>query len=269
MTTWWRLTLELEQAIQQRLREFTADLWKEDAITIDVVRAARKVLNGASIDSDDAKAQIVAQIFKADGRLEERFGDLALLVRVTYRDGQTIEGAAFYEAKRRDWSSNKLPAAKRGQLARMHRKLWNGRLLVFDPNRVVTRLTEIVYAPWWDEYRYPVSAHVAPVTQAFSIPLGPVLQQSKFDTSLYKFGTPFACQLVLRNLQGLDLDDDKQTMDIARGYGKKKGVPDSVVVTRDSVVVPRVVLAVAVREGSGEPELPQVDQQLLRPLQGD
>ena len=26
MTTWWRLTLDVEQAIQQRLIEFTADL---------------------------------------------------------------------------------------------------------------------------------------------------------------------------------------------------------------------------------------------------
>ena len=136
---------------------------KEDAITIDVVRAARRVLSDVSIDGDDAKVQIVAQVYKAHGTLEERFGDLGVLVKVIYRDGQTVEGAAFYEAKRRDWESNKLPAAKRGQLAKMHR---NGRLLVFDPHRVVTRLTEIVYVPWWDEFRYPGPTHIAPVTQA-------------------------------------------------------------------------------------------------------
>jgi hypothetical protein len=82
----------------------------------------------------------------------------------------------------------------------------------------------------------------------------------KFDTSLYKFGIPFSSQLVLRNLQGLDLDDEKQTLATARGYAKKMDVPE----TR---IGARIVLAVTVHEGAGEPTLPDINTNVFRPVE--
>ncbi len=249
-TTWWELTLQLERAIDERLKEYTKDLWKEDAISIDVAKATRKVLAGAKVDVDHEKAAVVAEIFKADGTLEETFGDLALVVEATYRDGQKLKGVAFYEAKKRDWASANLSAMKRSQLVAMHNKLWNGNLLVYDPEPQTSRLAGIVFAPWWrDRHSYPPS--VAPVTRALSIPLGPVLQCDKPNaTNLYKFGTPFSSQIVLRNLQGLDLDHDQIVVEAATGYSQRMSVP-------------KLVLAIGIRFGKGEAEVPSVNNDRL------
>ena len=204
MTTWWDLTREFEQSFAEGISAFTKDLWKEDAITIDLVKRIRGILHGQTIHGESSASRIISRVFKADGSLEEMYGDLAIVLRIRYRDGQTLDGVAFYEAKRRDWDKNTFPAGKKSQLRNMHRALWNARLLVFDRERTVARLSEITDAPWWWDRDHPPPSLVAPVTQAFSIPLGPVLEAKRLDTSLYKFGTAFGCQLALRNLQGLD-----------------------------------------------------------------
>lgn len=90
------------------------------------MKRARAAFYGASVAPEQDKASIAAKIFIADGKLEETYGDIAVLVDVLYRDGQKLSGVAFYEAKCRDWEKHTLPAAKRPQLTRMHKNLWNG-----------------------------------------------------------------------------------------------------------------------------------------------
>lgn len=250
----------MEETLADGISSFTKDLWKEDAITIDVIKRVRAVLDGAQIEGDSRTARIVARAFKADGAVEEKYGDIAVLLRITYRDGQVLQGVAFYEAKRRDWDKNTLPAATKKQLAAMHRATYDGRLLVFDRDRVVSALAETSYAPWWDRYRRIGDPMVAPVTHALAIPLGPVLETARFDTSLYKFGTPFGCQLVLRNLQGLDLDHHASRLHAANGYAERMDVPTI-------RVSARVVLVVGVGKGPHAPELPDVNPNLLRPIE--
>ncbi|MDP3207907.1 MAG: hypothetical protein Q8M65_02055 [Rhodoglobus sp.] len=77
--------------------------------------------------------------------------------------------------------------------------------------------------------------------------MGPALAFSSINTRVYKFGTPFGYQIVLRNLQGLDLDHHDEAIKAATGYADKKNVQ------------PATVLAVAVREGSGDPTFPDMN----------
>jgi len=139
MNTWLTTGSSLEQDIQREINTFTKDLWKEDAITIGVVKQIRGALANTTIEGDPVKSKVLARAYKADGKVEERFGDLAIVVRITFRDGEQLEGVAFYEAKIRDWDKNTLPAAKKGKLNQMHRALWHGHLLIFDRTQTAKR----------------------------------------------------------------------------------------------------------------------------------
>jgi hypothetical protein len=251
-TSWSGLARLLEIGFADELRSFTQDLWKEDAVTISLLRKARLFLSQLVVADPADRISIATQLFKADGPLEEMYGDAAVLVRIEYRDGYVLDGVAFYEAKVRDWSSQRLPAAKKPQLRRMYSRLKSGQLLIFDRARVVLEMTGILQTPWWwgaDDY--PTAMPTAPVTQAIAVPLGPVIKAPRLDSSVYRFGVPWSSQVVLRNLQGFDLDHDERIVEAAAGYADKKSAP-------------RHLLSVSVRRGPGEPTLPPINEEVFR-----
>lgn len=257
-TTWWELTYQLEAAFRTTIRKFSSkDQWKEDAISISLLQAAQHVISGQSIEEPAGKVRIESRIFKADGKLEETYGDIALLVRIRYHDGYVLNGVAYYEAKRRDWDTHAIPAAKQPQLEKMHNNLWNGQLVVFDRDRAVTRVTETIYNPWyWDGYSHDRSfvADMAAVTHVMTMPLGPVLQCKKLDTSIYKFGVPWSSQIVLRNLQGFDLEHEQSCLDWSTRYAVENG---------SSALT---ILAIGINHGAAAPEIPEVNVERFRPL---
>ncbi|MDP3209368.1 MAG: hypothetical protein Q8M65_09495 [Rhodoglobus sp.] len=106
MTSWWDLALKLEIEFNSAISSFSQDLWAEDSITGEVIKRARATLNEARVDEADRPASIQARMFKADGKVEETFGDLAILIRIHFHDNQQLDGVGFYEAKRRDWGKN-------------------------------------------------------------------------------------------------------------------------------------------------------------------
>jgi hypothetical protein len=248
LSAWWELARVVEHKFIAEIRTFTNDMWKEDTVTINLLRRVRDALDEVVVEGYADRVATTARLFKADGSIEERYGDAAILVRIDYRDGHTLNGVAFYEAKLRHWTDPKIPEAKKKQLQKMHSNLWNGHLVIFDRERVEIPVAGIAQGPlWWEDHpRIGVVTRLAPVTNAITMPLGPVLQSAKLDTSLYKFGTAWSSQIVLRNLQGLDLDHDEDVLEESTGYADKKEVP-------------KHVLAVGVKYGPGTPTLPDVN----------
>ena len=150
-----------------------------------------------------------------------------------------------------------IPAAKQPQLNKMHNNLWNGQLVVFDRERVVSRVTETIHYPWWwDGYSHdrPFCTDIAAVTHVMTMPLGPVLQCKKLDTSIYRFGVPWSHQRVMRNLQGFDLEHEQSCLDWSTRYADENG---------SSALT---ILAIGINHGTAAPEVPEVNNERFRPL---
>lgn len=265
--TWEELARRVERIISDEIADRTEDLWDENTISFNLVQKIRQRLSGATIVGDREKTTIAARLYKARGAVETKFGDLAVSFNFSFRDGTTLDGVAFYEAKKREWKSQKLAAIRKGQLGRIHNNLWNARLLVYDREPILSAAFEAGLDRWFGSFAprvfledgrlvVPMQARGMPVsvpyTHAGVIPLGPVLATAKFDTSLYKYALPWSYQLCFRNFQGLDLDHDAETVKAVVGHSQKYGVP-------------RTTLLVSVRRGPGDglPPLPDVNGDVL------
>lgn len=243
ITSWWSLTHYIENQFRNTVQSFSSqDLWKETAIAIDLVKESRKILNGVSLEEAMGKVRIESKLFCADGALEENYGDIGVSVKIRYRDGFQLSGISYYEAKRRDWKSQTIPAAKRPQLEKMYKNLRHGHLIVFDREPVEIPMASIM-PPWWISidgrlYNYPAVTHVV------SMPLDPVLQSNKIDPSIYRFGLPWSVQIVLRNLHGFDLEHDQHCINWSNMYA-------------EGMNSPALILAIGVNHGEETPEFPE------------
>lgn len=269
MTTWKSLARAIERVISEEIANLTQDLWDENAITFNLVRRIRPLL-ATNIFGDREKTAVQARLFKARGtNVETKFGDLAVLLLFTFRDGTSLEGVAFYESKKREWNSQKLASIRKGQLKRIHNNLWSARLLVYDREPILSAAFEAEGQDWYDAFvervllddgglvlTHPTRAPMSlPFTNAGTIPLGPVLATGRHDTSLYKYAFPLSYQLCFRNLQGLDLDHDPEVISATMGQSRAYGVP-------------RTTLVVSVRRGPGEglPPVPDINEDALEPV---
>jgi hypothetical protein len=257
LLTWSDLARSLEEVVATQIASCTKDLWDENHITYNLVRAIRNVLSGSSITGDREKASIEAAVYKARGKVETRFGDLALLLKFTFRDGTELQGVAFYECKKREWDTHKLAAIQKKQLTRIHTNLWNARLLIYDREPIISSAFEAGHYPWLGPLVHAIAVDndelvpthpllwpvLLPVMNAGVVPLGPVLATGRYDTSLYKFALPFSYQISFRNLQGLDLEYDAEIVAATKGMSHRYSVP-------------KTVLAVSVRRGPGGPPTP-------------
>ena len=266
MDSWLTLTERIEHEVRSEIDSRSRDRWLEDAITDALVARIRRVLSGCTVAGPIQQSRIAAGLYKARGAVENRFGDLAVLLSFQFRDGSSLEGVAFYEAKLRAWDGPSLPSANKAQVQRLNKNLWNGHLLVYDREPIVGTTLNALERPETASYvhplvdadimvfrRHPTGADKLPFTNAAAIPLNAVLALDRYDTSLYKLAVPFAHQLCLRNLQGLDLEHEPSTIAMAKGQSAKYDVPP-------------VVLSVAVRQGygEGEPQLPQLNDAKLQ-----
>lgn len=265
MTTWDQLVANAESVIREEIAEITQDGWDENTITNNLVRKLRTVLN-TTINGDREKISLQTALYKARGKVETQFGDLAVLLTFRFRDGTGLEGVAFYECKKREWTTSKLASIRKGQLQRIHNNLWNARLLVYDREPIISAAFEAEWHHWLDDVvpgmllaggelvvaRSTRSALSVPFTNAGAIPLGPVIATGRLDTSLYKYASPLSYQLCLRNLQGLDLDHDPEVVKACKGQSQRFGVPQT-------------TLVISVRRGSGEgpPPLPDINDEVL------
>ncbi len=261
MIQWLGLAHQVETELRHEIDSRSLDRWDEDAISDSIIARIRRVLDGAQLEDNQSHVVAISTaLYKARGKVENKYGDLALLLSFEFRDGTVLEGAAFYEAKLRDWHGTKLPSARKDQFNRLNRHLWKGSLLIYDRDPVPVPLQQLAVpgqAPAFDLDGAYIGWRLRPEwisTNAVSIPLNIVVATNRFDTSLYKFGHSFAFQVCLRNLLGLDLEHDPENLNAAKGQLTKYGVP-------------KRLLVVAVRRGpgSGRPALPTVNENVLVP----
>ena len=224
-------TCQIENVIRNSINSVSGHEWDEDFITLNLLRDIRKELSGLRLFGRDSRGRINWEVYKLKGTFENNYGDIALVVNINYKDGTSINGAAFLEAKKRDWRKTTFGAMKITQAKRIIKNAPRSQYLLYDYEDITNFLNGSMYleeiTPYY--YRRKIPVPFAPVTRAVCVPLNLAVATASKDTILYRYGVPLSQVLSNRYFQGLDLEFDDQAKKIATGFLTKFGLPKHVV----------------------------------------
>jgi hypothetical protein len=239
---------QIENLLVEHVKEnYRAD-WDEDFITRSILKGIRQELNLANVVDFKDKIRINWVPYKLTGKAENKFGDIAILVNISYRDGDKIEGVAFLEAKKKRPGHIKFEEIRFVQLKRIRKWAPSSMILLYDYDDIM-QFSDFLFAG--DLYR---GWNYKPYTFAVVIPTGIVIQTAKRDTTLYKFSLPFSYQLVFRYFNGLDLEFRNTPLEIAKGYARDKGLP-------------AYLVTVSITQGKAEPEPISFNRELFTKIE--
>ena len=215
---------EIERIINEQVVDNFPIDWDEDFITRSILKEFRNKFKKIVIRGYGNPIHIKWLPYKFTGKPERVFGDIALIVKLQYMDGDTLEGVAFIEAKKRYKNKINFDTLKFPQLKKILKKASRSMVLLYDyekiTNFVTSHVSNIRLFPQEFLYSY------TPYTHSVIIPTNIVTIINKKDTSLYKFSLPFSRQLCFRYLYGFDLEFQEEAIKIAKGYNIEKiGAP--------------------------------------------
>lgn len=221
----------IENTIRNSISGLTGHEWDEDFITRKLLSDLRDEINGICFISDDRKSKIDWQIYKLKGTFENKFGDIALIVNISHKDGTDLHGAAFLEAKKRDWRKTSFSAMKIPQAKRILKNAPRSQYLLYDYEEITNFLLASSYQEELRHYHYRRGSQIpfSAVTRAVCVPINLALETGNKDTLLYRHGTPLSLQLASRYFNGLDLEFDEISIKVATGFLDKFGLPEYVI----------------------------------------
>jgi len=213
----------IESILNLRVKRSYPRYWSEDTITLNILRDFETLLHNFKITGPfEQGMKIEWQAFKFSGKPERTFGDVAILAHVTYNDGDSVEGVAFLEAKKRYRNQTKFEAVNKSQMKRIHNHARSAMALLYDYEDI-TSFANINLFP--TSTRQFSGLVWKPTTCAVTVPIKTMLATEKSDTSIYKFSVPFSYQLLFRYFQAFDLEFRETPIKIAKGFASKLGCP--------------------------------------------
>src|SRR5690554_4811639 len=108
--------------------------------TLNLLRDLRNGLSSSRFIGRDRKSDINWQLYKLKGTFENKFGDIALIVNINYRDGTSVNGAAFLEAKKRDWRKTTFGTMKLPQAKKILKNAPHSQYLLYDYEEITNFL---------------------------------------------------------------------------------------------------------------------------------
>jgi hypothetical protein len=226
----------IDQAIRREIAEAYPLNWDEDYITMRILAALRKGLNGAEVVGYKKPMKIACQAYKLKGKAETNFGDVAVIVNIQYRDSDRIEGVGFWEAKKRDVARTTFSALKTSQLQRINRNAPHAQVVLYDYEETTAfacnadwddfEMRDWLPMPYWGG---PLPMHHHPrhtsATQCLAVPMQNAIAVGRKDTALYKMGIPLYQELCQRYMHGFDFDMSKKALALATGYADSWRLP--------------------------------------------
>lgn len=224
-------TGRIEEIIRTSISNLSGHEWDEDFITRNLLNDLRNELRGINLIGKNLKSDINWQAYKLKGNYENNFGDIALVVNISYKDGTSIHGAAFLEAKKRDWRKTTFSAMKTAQAKKILKNAPRSQYLLYDYEEITNFLNGSLYLEEMEHYHYLRGSCIpfSGVTRAVCVPLNLAVATGDKDTLLYRHGLPLSMMLSSRYFQGLDLEFDETSKNIATGFLNKFGLPKFVV----------------------------------------
>ncbi|MDJ0590825.1 MAG: hypothetical protein QNJ72_12640 [Pleurocapsa sp. MO_226.B13] len=199
--------------------------WDEDFISRTWMNNIRQKFSNTVVIDYPKKLSIGWDVYKADGSLEEKHGDIAILVNLTFPKSKhqtqnPITGIAFLEAKRRYPKEQNKSKKETGyekldwsQLETQISNISNHQVLLYDNESVGCFNNLLIDSCFFD------GCILRSSTQAIVIPTPHVLAcRSRSRKKINPMGLPLSYQLCCRYLQGYDLDfREKLVSDVKSG----------------------------------------------------
>ncbi|MBD2773702.1 hypothetical protein [Iningainema tapete] len=216
-----RFYAKLEQMLRQEVKDCFPYDWHEDYITRRIMSEYRKKFKTIQmLDAFSTSLKIESSSYKLTGKNENKFGDIAFIVRIQYPD-KYLEGVAFLEAKKIHQVEYSFDAIRDEQLKRIASNAPHSSLLMYD-HRPIHQ-----YFPFLTESIFSL---LEQYTHTAVIPINLVNSINEKNEKLYRFSLPFSYQIIFRYLRGLDLEFSPEALKIAKGYNRQLGTPQYVVV---------------------------------------
>jgi hypothetical protein len=216
----------LERRISDSIKGVSAHSWNEDYITFKLLSELNSTLSSVDLEGKNFRQSIEWESYKLRGSYETNFGDIAIIVNISYRDGTGLEGVAFLEAKRRDWRKTTFSAMNKTQLKRILRHAPRAHYLLYDYEGIIGFSNPVSFGREVSRYRRSYwPGLLTEKTSSLCVPLNVAGATGFKDTLLYRHGTPLAWMLSNRYFQGLDLEFDDTAKSVATGFLNKFGLP--------------------------------------------
>lgn len=218
---------KLEEAISQVIIDIIQDNlnnWDEDYITLDILKGLRRTFREVEVKySHNKYIKIRTNFFKFNRKLnaEEKYGDIAIIVKLDYDDGESIEGVALIEAKR--INNNSFSAIKPKQLDTIYNNAPHAYLMLYDHERIDKEEN-------FKNYLQNKKTFFPTPLYASLVPINLARKFNIYNRNLYRFSTAFSYQFAYRYIHGLDLEFNDDIIQAAKGYQQDERYPPQYII---------------------------------------
>ncbi len=213
---------EVETIIGSEISKAFPRSWNEDHITYNILQALRFENSDIKIEKEFVSGNHMCvqwDAFKNTKKLgtEQKYGDIAVLVRVQFAVDQYVDGVAFFEAKLATYDANSkkctFSAVKEEQLARLMSKSVNHRVIFYDQ---------------YDHTKERLGL-------CLSIPTAHAHAIKRYNREIYKYCEQWAYTLTNRTFRGYELNYDKQVVSDIINFANTIDGPDYLIVAHTTI----------------------------------
>ncbi|OHD67437.1 MAG: hypothetical protein A2W19_03145 [Spirochaetes bacterium RBG_16_49_21] len=218
------LSFELESLIYTNIKESYPENWNRELLTRSIFSDMKKLFHGKKIHTPGSAIKSLWHLYQLKKNSDSIFGDAAIIMQISYHDGQIVHGAAFYDIAEKEPAKNSFSVLNKNRLRKLSSFAHHAQLLLYDYDPIAgmafpsTADSVIGYHP-------PIWSNWIPYTHAVTVPANLAFTLGLKTTGLYKVSVPFSYQLCYRYLYGLDLDFNKQQLETAAGVNTARGNP--------------------------------------------
>lgn len=241
---WRDFVADVETLVRNHVRLKHPYNWDENHITMSLLEALRNRFSELTLTGFSENLEIRCEAYKYNRPEEYEYGDIGIYVHFTRREGPSLEGAAFLEAKKRTDNRTTFDELKGPQLKTIISNAPHAMVLLYDYADIVRYPTNrpmpnrpMLFSPYtFDDAGEGLTrvsttnAVVAPANFVYTnVKTG---RKGKQLSTLYRSSLPFSHQLCFRYFHGFDLEYSKEAVDVAKGYATRCGWPPAVLVFR-------------------------------------
>lgn len=218
------LSSQLESIVQTNVRDNYPAVWDRDSITQALFSDLKHLLHDKAIHTPGNTIHSFWHLHRLKEESDTHFGHCAILMQITYHDGQTVTGAAFLETAEKDGGKNTFSHVAKNHYRKMLAVAPHAQLLLYDYDTITGMAFPSTAESVIGSHPHTWNTWI-PYTHAVMVPAGLALSLDAKTTALYKGSLPFSYQLCYRYLHGLDLDYSRAALEIAGGIKSDRGNP--------------------------------------------
>ncbi|MDM5149251.1 hypothetical protein [Aeromonas salmonicida] len=206
--------LEIHSQINKSVLTKKGRHWREDGISERILEDLVGLFPFVEVEAPLGVQKIAWDAFKLSGTPEHRAGDIAVLVKFSFANGNEKEGVAFLEAKRTYPKSGAFEKLKIEQLEEHLAFTHAHRTLLYD-----YQSTEGHFQNLELQY-YCAACHHEPFRENYASTISTEQTISLDDQSrdLLNYSLPLSYILTTRYLKGFELDYSPNAVKMAKGF---------------------------------------------------